>query len=45
MNVEISVKAEKEFKKFVLEKHGKLRETLAEEAEKALLHYITCPNR
>ncbi|HEX7576330.1 MAG TPA: hypothetical protein VF360_08120 [Candidatus Methanoperedens sp.] len=40
MNVEISEKAEKDFKKFVLEKHGKLRGKLSEELEKAIMYYL-----
>ncbi len=40
MNVEISEKTEKNFKKFVLEKHGKLRGKLSEELEKAIKYYL-----
>ena len=40
MNVEISPELEKDFKRFVLEKHGKLRGKLTEEMEIALSFYI-----
>jgi len=41
MNIDISPNLEKDFKKFVLEKHGKLRGKLGEEMEKALSFYLT----
>ena len=41
MNINISPNLEKDFKKFVLEKHGKLRGKLGEEMEKALSFYLT----
>ena len=40
MNIEISPELEKIFKKYVLEKHGKLGENLGEEMEKALSLYL-----
>src|SRR5659263_545123 len=41
MNIDISPNLEKDFKNFVLEKHGKLRGKLGEEMEKALSFYLT----
>ena len=41
MNIDISPNLEKDFKKFVQEKHGKLRGKLGEEMEKALSFYLT----
>jgi hypothetical protein len=43
MNIEISPELEKDFKRFVLEKHGKLRGKLGEEMEKAISFYIENP--
>ncbi len=40
MNIEISPELEKLFKKYVLEKHGKLRGKLGEELEKAISLYL-----
>ena len=40
MNIEISPELEKVFKKYVLEKHGKLRGKLGEELEKAISLYL-----
>ena len=40
MNVEISPELEKIFKKYVLEKHGKLQGKLEEEMEKAISLYL-----
>ena len=43
MNLDISPEIEKDFKRFVLEKHGKLRGKLGEELEKAISFYIEHP--
>ncbi|MBU4076796.1 MAG: hypothetical protein KKI06_08845 [Euryarchaeota archaeon] len=40
MNIEISPEMEKLFKKYVLEKHGKLGGNLGEELEKAISLYL-----
>ena len=40
MNIEISPELEKVFKKYVLEKHGKLNGKLGEEIEKAISLYL-----
>ncbi len=40
MNIDISPELEKNFKRFVLEKHGKLRGKLGEEMEKAISSYL-----
>ncbi len=40
MNIEISPELEKAFKKYVLEKHGKLGGKLGEEMEKAISLYL-----
>ncbi len=40
MNIEISPELEKLFKKYVLEKHGKLSGKLGEEMEKAISLYL-----
>lgn len=40
MNIEISPELEKLFKKYVLEKHGRLQEKLGEEMEKAVSLYL-----
>ncbi len=40
MNIEISPELEKVFKKYVLEKHGKLGGKLGEEMEKAISLYL-----
>ncbi len=40
MNIEISPELEKLFKKYVLEKHGKLGGKLGEEMEKAISLYL-----
>ncbi len=40
MNIDISPELEKDFKRFVLEKHGKLRGKLGEEMEKAISIYM-----
>lgn len=40
MNIDISPELEKDFKKFVLEKHGKLRGKLGEEMENAIILYL-----
>jgi len=40
MNIDISPELETIFKKYVLEKHGKLRGKLGEELEKAISLYL-----
>ena len=40
MNIDISPELEKNFKRFVLEKHGKLRGKLGEEMEKAISSFL-----
>lgn len=40
MNIDITPELEKDFKRFVLEKHGKLRGKLGEEMERAISFYL-----
>ena len=45
MNIELPAETERKFKAFVIEKHGKLRGTLCEEVNNALLHFLECTKK